>query len=107
MSASDHTQLRNIAATHYGDGTPLESDYPIGMGGLEVQHVVAAVAAIDALVRTSGDVADRIERQIPVTRAYLVQNGIDGHFADVLLSHYGDLARDLRQALSQASGEAA
>lgn len=44
------------------------------------------------------DVAARLEQQVPATRHYLVQNGIDAHFADVLLSHYLDIARDVRDA---------
>lgn len=48
--------------------------------------------------------ADTIEMQVPVTRAYLVQNGIDGHFADVLLSHYLDVAVAARAAVKGHSG---
>jgi len=43
---------------------------------------------------------DRIRQQMDATRHYLVQNNIDPHFADILLSHYGDFARELDEALT-------
>jgi hypothetical protein len=44
------------------------------------------------------DVSGRMRVQVDATRHYLVQNGIDPHFADVLLSHYLDFSRELEEA---------
>lgn len=46
-------------------------------------------------------IAARLRRQVLATRGYLVDNRIDPHFADILLSHYSDVAREL-EALSKA-----
>jgi hypothetical protein len=46
------------------------------------------------------ELADKIERQVPVTRSYLADNGLDDHFSDILLSHYLDFAREARAAIT-------
>jgi hypothetical protein len=38
------------------------------------------------------EIASDMRKQLPVTKAYLTDNGINAHFADVLLSHYYDFA---------------
>lgn len=48
--------------------------------------------------------AQRLERQIQITRAALVGNGVDPHIADILLSHYADIARELKPVSSPVSG---
>jgi hypothetical protein len=45
-------------------------------------------------------IAQRIRRQIVATQGYLIDNGIDEHFASILLSHYADFAGEIEE-LSQ------
>lgn len=41
------------------------------------------------------ELSERIRRQVAVTIAYLADNKIDPHFAEVLMSHYLDFAREI------------
>lgn len=41
------------------------------------------------------ELSERLRRQVVATRGYLVENGISEHFADILLSHYLDFAREI------------
>lgn len=43
----------------------------------------------------------RIRKQIEATHHYLVQNGIDAHFASILMSHYSDFAGEADRLLSR------
>ncbi|WP_332690017.1 hypothetical protein [Devosia sp.] len=54
-------------------------------------------ATREALQVALEEIATIIEAQVPITRAYLVDNGFNPNFADVLLSHYLDLARSARE----------
>lgn len=60
----------------------------------------AAEAALTAERERGERAAEAIERQVPVTINYLVQNGLGRNFAEVLTSHYLDVARGLRAALT-------
>ena len=68
----------------------------------ESEENTAPVSERGGWVMVPRDLPARIRRQIDATRHYLIQTGIDGHFAEVLLSHYGDFAREIEKAASPA-----
>ena len=59
---------------------------------------------VDKVERVARDAVETLRKQVPCTRAYLIDNGIDPNFADTLLSHYLDVAERLRAALAAMGG---
>lgn len=63
-------------------------------------HVAIALLADRArMEKALRDLAENMPLQVEATRGYLIQNGLDAHFADVLLSHYLDFAREAGEAV--------
>jgi hypothetical protein len=77
---------------------------PIHHQGEEADANARLIAAAPEQNGALRKIAEGIEKQVPATRHYLIQSGIDAHFADVLLSHYLDFARVARAAIAKAIG---
>jgi hypothetical protein len=65
-----------------------------GVDSDDMEWLTASLRERDAAITL---VADRIRAQVKFTRDYLIADGTDRAFADILLAHYNDFASELDQ----------